>query len=88
MVIAPLNPAAAPYVPTDRNKVATQVLTEITQANGVLLINAIELLPEQDFADALHPTVEGAGILSRYIAAQMSLHPELSGLEPAKKASQ
>jgi hypothetical protein len=88
MVIAPLNPAAAAYVAPNRNEVATEVLTEITQANDVLLINAMDLLTEQDFADALHPTVEGAGILSRYIAEQLNQHPELAGLTPDSKARQ
>ncbi len=76
MVIAPLNPAGESYVAPDRYEVAEEVLTEITERNGVLLINAMNLLEESDFADALHPTPAGAEILSRYIAEQLALHPQ------------
>ncbi len=72
MVVAPLNPAGNEFIPADKLRKATEAITKITQKNDVLLINAIQLLDEKDFFDALHPSVDGAGILTRYIAEQIN----------------
>jgi len=72
-VISPLNPRAEEYVSDDYFRLASEALAKVAADGNAPFINMIDWLPAELYADALHPTEDGARVLSERLGKELAV---------------
>lgn len=67
LVLAPINPRAHAYLNEDYLTQARSFFKTFARNQNIQLVNAMDLLSANLFADGLHPTIEGAEVLSQFV---------------------
>ena len=74
VVSAPVNPAVFHRIRNDFIPRATEFYDSFAATNDVLHVNAMTLLEEEDFKDAVHPNQTGAKKLSAHIGESLATY--------------
>jgi lysophospholipase L1-like esterase len=72
LVLGPVHPAAYDYATEDYYKDVRRRFELMAEENDTPLIDALDIVPGDLFSDAMHPTDEGAVIMSNFLADKIA----------------
>ena len=73
IVLSPIHPDAYKYRDPDFYSDARAYFAQLSSETGAAIIDAIDTVPGEYFADAGHPMDEGAALVSSFVAEQLRL---------------
>lgn len=70
-VLLPIHPENYKYRGEQYFKDARRRLTEFGRANGVAVLDGIDVVPAENYVDTVHPSERGAVVFSDWLARQL-----------------